>query len=103
MSRRGARAVRSSGLDRYCARSDPSGVLYVTWDEGSSQDRRGVDGQGGGRVALAAGGAARRHTRVATRANHYALLRTLEARFGARAVAHAGADSTPLLPGLLRP
>jgi hypothetical protein len=97
--------------DRYASRLvpqvlqalGPGGVLYLTWDEGSRQDRRGVHGPGGGRIALvAAGGAARRHARTAVRADHYALLRTLEAGFGLRALGKAGASSTPLLRGLLR-
>jgi hypothetical protein len=98
--------------DRYASRLvprllhalGPDGVLYLTWDEGSRSDRRGAHGSGGGRVALiAAGGAARLHTTVAVRADHYALLRTLEAGFGLRALGNAGASSTPLLRGLLRP
>ena len=80
----------------------PRGVLYLTWDEGLRSDRRGVGGSGGGRIALiAAGGAASRHTRTAVRADHYALLRTLEAGFGLRTLGKAGDSSTPLLRGLL--
>lgn len=82
----------------------PRGVLYLTWDEGAPRDRRGVAGPGGGRIALiAAGGAARRHTRTAVRANHYALLRTLEAGFGLRTLGNAGNASTPVLRRLLQP
>jgi hypothetical protein len=82
----------------------PTGVLYLTWDEGASSDWRGVSGQrGGGRIALiAAGGGARRHTRMAIPANHYALLRMIEANFGLRTLGQAGAQSTPLLRPLLR-
>jgi phosphatidylinositol-3-phosphatase len=82
----------------------PRGVLYVLWDEGPNSDLRGADGQpGGGRVALiAAGGAARRHTRLPTTANHYALLRTLSAGFGVPPLGNAGLPSTPVLSGLLR-
>lgn len=80
------------------------GILYLTWDEGAFRDLRGVNGPGGGRIALiAAGGAARRQTRSATVANHYLLLRTLEAGFGLEALGHAGAGMTPLLRGLLKP
>jgi hypothetical protein len=82
----------------------PNGVLYLTWDEGTRKDLRGARRPGGGRVALiAAGGAARVHKRTAVRANHYALLRTLEAGFGLPALKNAGHRSTPLLRGLLRP
>jgi phosphatidylinositol-3-phosphatase len=81
----------------------PDGVLYLTWDEGAPDDWRGVSGQpGGGRIALiAAGGGARRHTRTAIPANHYALLRTIEANFGLDTLGQAGAQSTPLLGPLL--
>jgi phosphatidylinositol-3-phosphatase len=101
-----------SAADRYAARLvprvlhalGPNGILYLTWDEGSPNDQRGVDGPGGGRIALiAAGGAARLRSRTATRANHYALLRTLEAGFGLRALGRAGASSTPLLRELVKP
>jgi hypothetical protein len=82
----------------------PKGILYLTWDEGAANDWRGVGGQrGGGRIALiAAGGAARRHTRTAIPADHYALLRTIEANFGRHTLGNAGATSTPLLGALLK-
>jgi acid phosphatase len=81
----------------------PRGVLYVTWDEGARGDSSGIDGeQGGGHVALiAAGGDARRGTTTAIPANHYALLRTIEAGFGFRPLGQA--EEAPLLSGLLRP
>jgi hypothetical protein len=50
---------------------------------------------------IAAGGAARRHALQPRPANHYALLRTVEAGFGLRTLGKAGAKSTPLLRGLL--
>jgi hypothetical protein len=96
--------------DRYASRLvpkllralGPDGVLYLTWDEGTRSDRRGARGKGGGRIPLiAAGGAARQGTRTAVRANHYALLRTIEAGFGLRPLRNAGRRSTPLLRGLL--
>jgi hypothetical protein len=46
---------------------------------------------------IAAGGAARNHALTAVDANHYALLRTIEAGFGLSALDKAGAKSTPLL------
>ncbi|MDX6224323.1 MAG: phosphatidylinositol-3-phosphatase, partial [Frankiales bacterium] len=77
----------------------PRGVLYLTWDEGRRKDRRGIGGPGGGRIPLiVAGGAARPHTRTVQRANHYALLRTLEAGFGLPALGKA--DEAPVLRGL---
>lgn len=92
----------------------PNGVLYLTWDEGAHNDRSGVarthgGGRtaritpGGGHVALiAAGGAAKHATRVATPANHYSLLRTIEANFGLPALGQAGSPTTPVLSGLLK-
>jgi hypothetical protein len=83
----------------------PNGVLYLTWDEGAHNDTAGVNGtKGGGQVALiAAGGAARRGATTAVPANHYALLRTIEAGFGLPALGNAGSADTPLLSGLLQP
>jgi phosphatidylinositol-3-phosphatase len=82
----------------------PRGVLYVTWDEGARSDRSGVDGEpGGGHVALiAAGGLARRGATTAVEANHYALLRTIEAGFDLPALGQAASAETPVLSGLLR-
>ncbi len=80
----------------------PRGVLYLTWDEGKPTDLRGDGGAGGGRIALiAAGGAARAHARTHVKADHYALLRTIEAGFGLRALRDAGKPSTPVLSPLL--
>jgi acid phosphatase len=80
----------------------PHGVLFVTWDEGARGDRSGVGStHGGGHVALiAAGGDARRGATTAVVANHYALLRTIEASFGLSPLGRATA--APLLSGLLR-
>ena len=82
----------------------PHGVLYLLWDEGPNSDHRGIDGSaGGGRVALiAAGGAARSGARTPVPANHYALLRTIEANLGVPALRNASLPSTPLLTGLLQ-
>ena len=83
----------------------PQGVLYVTWDEGARSDWSGVRGtRGGGHVALiAAGGDARRDVTSPIPANHYALLRTIEAGFGLPPLGHAADPATPLLSGLLKP
>lgn len=77
----------------------PRGALFLTWDEG-----KGRTGPAGGHVALiSAGAAAARHRRVAVHADHYSLLRTIEAGLGLPALKRAGAPSTPLLERLLRP
>jgi hypothetical protein len=79
-------------------------VLYLTWDEGIRRDQAGVGGsRGGGHIALiAAGGAARTGATTPVPANHYALLRTIEANFGLPALGNAGSSSTPLLSALLK-
>jgi phospholipase C len=81
----------------------PHGVLFVTWDEGTTH--AGAHGRpGGGHIPLiAVGPAARRGVVVRTVATHYSLLRTLEAGFRLPALGRAGSPSTPLLTGLLRP
>jgi hypothetical protein len=83
----------------------PGGVLYLTWDEGAAADRAGVAGTpGGGHVVLiAAGGGARHGVTSSVPANHYALLRTIEHRFGLPALGQAAAPTTPVLSQLLRP
>ena len=82
----------------------PKGVLFVTWDEGPDSDLRGANGIGGGHIPLIAiGPGARGGTRVTVRANHYALLRTIEDHFRLTRLRHAGDASTPSLGGLLRP
>jgi hypothetical protein len=98
--------------DRFAARTvpkvlralGPNGVLYLTWDEGNRSDRAGAGpSPGGGHIALiAAGGAARRGATAPVSANHYALLRTIEANFGLPALGKAGSSSTPLLGSLLK-
>jgi acid phosphatase len=75
----------------------PRGVLFVGWDEA-----QGKVGPRGGHIALiATGPGARRHTRVATLANHYSLLATLEAGLRLPALGHAASPGTHLLAGLL--
>jgi phosphatidylinositol-3-phosphatase len=81
----------------------PRGVLFITWDEGRDADTRGAHGRGGGHVPLIAiGPAARPRGRVDVRANHYALLRTIESAFRLSALGHARNAQTPVLRGLLR-
>jgi phosphatidylinositol-3-phosphatase len=103
-SLREADRYASSLVPRVLRALGPRGVLYVTWDEGARTDLSGVDGvPGGGHVALiAAGGLARRGATTAVEANHYALLRTIEAGFDLPALGRAASPSTPVLSGLLR-
>jgi hypothetical protein len=82
----------------------PHGVLFLTWDEGQRTDLRGAHGKGGGHIPLiAVGPAAKPGARVNVPANHYALLKTIEAGLGLSQLGHARGAATPLLTGLLRP
>jgi acid phosphatase len=82
----------------------PHGVLFILWDEGQKTDLRGAHGQGGGRVPLiAVGPGATPGARVRVKANHYALLKTIEASMRLSQLGHARGAATPLLTGLLRP
>jgi hypothetical protein len=100
-----------AAVDRFAARLvprivrglGPRGVLFLTWDEGRRSDTRGANGQGGGHIPLiAVGPGARAGARVRVRANHYALLKTIEGALGLRALGHARGAGTPVLAGLLR-
>src|SRR3954453_10817146 len=100
-----------AAVDRYTARLvpevlkalGPHGLLLLTWDEGRPSDASGAHGSGGGHVPLiAVGPAARAGARVAVRANHYALLKTIEAMLHLGRLGHARDANTPVLAGLLR-
>jgi hypothetical protein len=81
----------------------PDGLLLLTWDEGRHSDRSGAYARGGGHVPLIAlGPAARPRARVTVRANHYALLKTIESELRLGRLGHARDSRTPVLSGLLR-
>jgi acid phosphatase len=100
-------AVDSSAarlVPRIVSALGPRGVLFITWDEGQRSDTTGAHGRGGGHVPLiAVGPGARAGARVAVRANHYALLKTIEAGLRVGALGHARQANTPVLTGLLQP
>ena len=100
-----------ASTDRYMSRLvprvlkalGPRGLLYLTWDEGKPDDKRGLNGKGGGRIVLIAAGPMARHGVVSRQPfNQYALLRTLEAGFGLPTLGAAGASSSHLLLSLVR-
>ena len=78
------------------------GVLFVTWDEGTSE--AGCCGKpGGGKVAmLAISPLSRRGYRSNTESNHYALLRTIEDAWSLGHLRHAGDAQTPVLADLFQ-
>lgn len=79
----------------------PRGVLFITWDEGTS--KAGVAARpGGGHVALiAAGGGARAGARSSAPADHYTLLHTIESAFGLPPLRNAANAPTAALQRLL--
>jgi phosphatidylinositol-3-phosphatase len=79
----------------------PRGLLFITWDEGSSNDGCCRLAFGGHVVTIAAGGLARRRTRLGVPADHYSLLQTVDDLFGLRRLRGAGCACTPSLAPLL--
>jgi hypothetical protein len=74
----------------------PHGVVFITWDEGTTNTGLGP-GPGGGHVPLiAAGGGTLRHSRSRLPANHYTLLHTIEDSFGLPPVRKAA--TAPIAP-----
>ena len=78
------------------------GVLFATWDEGTSE--AGCCGKpGGGKVAmLAISPLSWRGYRSNTESNHYALLRTIEDAWSLGHLRHAGDAQTPVLADLFQ-
>lgn len=56
----------------------PSGLLFLVWDEGDSDQGCCSVASGGHVVVIVAGGAARRGARLRTPTDHYAILRAIE-------------------------
>ena len=81
----------------------PHGVLFLTWDEGSS-DRGCCRGQAkGGRVALvAAGPDVRPGFATAIAYDHYSLLRTVEDSLGLPHLGRAASSATSPLNALFK-
>jgi hypothetical protein len=80
----------------------PSGLMIITYDEGSSKAGC-CERAAGGRVAtLFAGPLARTTATVETKLNHYSMLRTIEDLFGLEHLGEAGCACTPPADELLR-
>jgi phosphatidylinositol-3-phosphatase len=79
----------------------PRGLLFITWDEGSSDDGCCRLAFGGHIVTIAAGGLAERGARLDSPADHYSLLQTIEDLFGLRRLRGAACACTPSLAPLL--
>jgi hypothetical protein len=96
--------------DRYLAKLLPpilrrlgaNGALFLTWDEGES-DQGCCQQGGGGRVPMiVAGPAARRGATSAVGYNHYSLLRTIEDGLGLPRLAKADCACTQSMSDLVR-
>jgi hypothetical protein len=80
----------------------PRGVLFITWDEGTSDDRCCRLASGGHVVTIVAGPGARPGARLSTPADHYSLLQTIENLLGLPRLRGAACACTPSLAPLLR-
>jgi hypothetical protein len=79
----------------------PRGLLFLTWDEGSSDDGCCRLASGGHIVTIVAGGGARPRARLSTPTDHYSVLQTIEDLLGLRRLRGAACPCTPSLQPLL--
>jgi phosphatidylinositol-3-phosphatase len=79
------------------------GLLFLTWDEGSSDDGCCRLASGGHIVTVVAGAGARPGARLAKPTDHYSVLQTIEDLFGLRRLRGAACACTPSLAPLLAP
>jgi hypothetical protein len=82
-------------------RLGPRGLLFITWDEGSSDNGCCRLASGGHVVTIVAGPGARRKTRLGTPADHYSLLQAIEDVLGLPRLRGAACACTPSLAPLL--
>lgn len=79
----------------------PRGLLFLTFDEGSSDEGCCRLASGGHIVTIVAGGGARAHARLARPTDHYSVLQTIEDLLGLRRLRGAACACTPSLQPLL--
>jgi hypothetical protein len=79
----------------------PNGLLFLTWDEGSSNAGCCGLASGGHVATIVAGPGARRGAQLTTPADHYSLLQTIEDILGLRRLRNAACTCTPSLRPLL--
>jgi hypothetical protein len=80
----------------------PRGLLFLTFDEGTSDDACCRLAAGGHIVTIVAGGGARPHARMSTPADHYSVLQAIEDLLGIPRLRGAACVCTPSLAPLLR-
>jgi hypothetical protein len=79
----------------------PHGVLFLTWDEGSSDQGCCDKARGGHVVTIVAGPSARRGATSSVSYDHYSLLRTVENLFGLPPLRDAACSCTAPMNDLL--
>ncbi len=97
--------------DRFLARTVPAllsalgprGLLFLTFDEGSSDSGCCRLASGGHVATIVAGAGARPGSRLRTPVDHYSILQTIEDLLGLKRLAGAGCACTPSLQPLIRP
>ena len=82
-------------VPRLLAILGPSGVLFLTWDEGFTTKGCCDKAMGGHVPLIVAGPAARAGFRSKTSYDHYSVLRTIEEAWGMPLLADAGCSCTP--------
>jgi hypothetical protein len=83
------------------ARLGREGLLFLIWDEGTTDDGCCRLAAGGHVAMIVAGPGARRDARFATPVDHYSLLQTIEDLFGVSRLRGAACACTPSLAPLL--
>jgi hypothetical protein len=89
-------------VPRLLSQLGPSGVLFITFDEGSTDLGCCQVARGGRVVTLVAGPGARSGFRSTTPYDHYSLLRTIEDLWGLPRLGGAALPSTRAMTALLR-
>jgi hypothetical protein len=79
----------------------PHGLMFLTWDEGSTDDGCCRLAAGGHIVTIVAGPGARRGARLTVPTDHYSTLQTIEDLLGLRRLRGAACACTPTLKPLI--
>ena len=85
------------------AQLGPRGVLFITFDEGTTTQGCCMKARGGRVATIVAGPGARRGIRSDVPYNHYSLLRTIEQRFGLPKLGQARCTCTKAMRDMVLP
>jgi hypothetical protein len=97
----GDRYLRSV-VPRLLSELGPSGILFLTWDEGETNATCCGVAKGGHILTLIAGPGARGGTRSTVPYDHYSLLRTIEDLWRLPKLGYSGSPATQPMTALLR-